>query len=263
MPGPHASSTARRAAVGNNDCHVCAHRGFPSRSRPAGRPARAGARARCATGGVQILTVLQSSDELLPELLELAHAVRMKWCGPEVEVEGIVSLKTGGCPEDCHFCSQSGQFTSPVRSVWLNIPELVKAAEQTARHRRQRVLHRRRRARPRRAADEPDARGREGDQGGRRHRGRRLAGHADPGAGRRPGRHGRAPLQPQPRGRPLLLPAGRDHALLGGALGHLPDGPRLRHGAVLRLPGRHGRDRRAARRAGRPARPSSSPTRCR
>lgn len=80
----------------------------------------------------QILTVLQSSDELLPELLELAHAVRMKWCGPEVEVEGIVSIKTGGCPEDCHFCSQSGQFTSPVRSAWLNIPELVKAAEQTA-----------------------------------------------------------------------------------------------------------------------------------
>jgi biotin synthase len=42
-----------------------------------------------------------------------------------------VSLKTGGCPEDCHFCSQSGQFTSPVRSVWLNIPELVRAAKQT------------------------------------------------------------------------------------------------------------------------------------
>ncbi len=56
----------------------------------------------------------------------------MRWCGPEVEVEGIVSLKTGGCPEDCHFCSQSGQFTSPVRAVWLNIPELVEAAKQTA-----------------------------------------------------------------------------------------------------------------------------------
>ncbi len=80
----------------------------------------------------QILAVLKSGDELLPDLLALAHDVRMKWCGPEVEVEGIVSIKTGGCPEDCHFCSQSGQFTSPVRSVWLNIPELVKAAEQTA-----------------------------------------------------------------------------------------------------------------------------------
>ena len=80
----------------------------------------------------QILAVMQSSDDLLTDLLALAHDVRMKWCGPEIEVEGIVSIKTGGCPEDCHFCSQSGQFTSPVRSVWLNIPELVKAAEQSA-----------------------------------------------------------------------------------------------------------------------------------
>ncbi|MFL6156850.1 MAG: hypothetical protein ACJ72D_12195 [Marmoricola sp.] len=80
----------------------------------------------------QILRVMRTSDEALTDLLALAHEVRMKWCGPEVEVEGIVSIKTGGCPEDCHFCSQSGQFTSPVRSVWLNIPELVKAAEQTA-----------------------------------------------------------------------------------------------------------------------------------
>jgi biotin synthase len=80
----------------------------------------------------QILEVLRLPDDDLPALLELAHDVRMKWCGPEVEVEGIVSLKTGGCPEDCHFCSQSGQFSSPVRAVWLNIPELVKAARQTA-----------------------------------------------------------------------------------------------------------------------------------
>ncbi|MFL6155556.1 MAG: biotin synthase BioB [Marmoricola sp.] len=80
----------------------------------------------------QILRVMKTSDEALTDLLALAHEVRMKWCGPEIEVEGIVSIKTGGCPEDCHFCSQSGQFTSPVRSVWLNIPELVKAAEQTA-----------------------------------------------------------------------------------------------------------------------------------
>jgi biotin synthase len=49
-----------------------------------------------------------------------------------VEVEGIVSLKTGGCPEDCHFCSQSGLFPSPVRAAWLDIPSLVKAAQETA-----------------------------------------------------------------------------------------------------------------------------------
>ncbi|WP_144118750.1 biotin synthase BioB [Catellatospora sichuanensis] len=79
-----------------------------------------------------ILEVLRLPDSDIPAALQLAHEVRMRWCGPEVEVEGIVSLKTGGCPEDCHFCSQSGLFSSPVRSVWLDIPSLVKAAQQTA-----------------------------------------------------------------------------------------------------------------------------------
>lgn len=80
----------------------------------------------------QLVDILRLPDAALTDLLELAHQVRLTWCGPEVEVEGIVSLKTGGCPEDCHFCSQSGQFASPVRAVWLNIPELVEAARETA-----------------------------------------------------------------------------------------------------------------------------------
>ena len=80
----------------------------------------------------QVLQVLRLPDDRLDELLALAHEVRMRWCGPEVEVEGIISLKTGGCPEDCHFCSQSGLFSSPVRSAWLDVPSLVEAAKQTA-----------------------------------------------------------------------------------------------------------------------------------
>ncbi len=80
----------------------------------------------------RLTEVLRLPDDRVPELLALAHEVRLAWCGDEVEVEGIISLKTGGCPEDCHFCSQSGQFSSPVRSVWLNIPELVQAAVETA-----------------------------------------------------------------------------------------------------------------------------------
>ena len=80
----------------------------------------------------EILEILRLPDDRIPDLLDLAHRVRMKWCGPEVEVEGIVSLKTGGCPEDCHFCSQSGLFPSPVRAARLDIPGLVDAAKQTA-----------------------------------------------------------------------------------------------------------------------------------
>ena len=75
---------------------------------------------------------LRVPDERVDELLDLAHEVRLAWCGDEVEVEGIVSVKTGGCPEDCHFCSQSGVFDSPVRSAWLDIPALVRAAKETA-----------------------------------------------------------------------------------------------------------------------------------
>lgn len=79
----------------------------------------------------QALACLRLPDDQVRALLALAHEVRLRWCGLEVEVEGIVSVKTGGCPEDCHFCSQSGRFDSPVRATWLNIDDLVRSARQT------------------------------------------------------------------------------------------------------------------------------------
>jgi len=84
-------------------------------------------------GEQAVLDVLSLPEDRLDDALALAHQVRMRWCGPDVEVEGIVSLKTGGCPEDCHFCSQSGRFDSTVRAVRLDLPSLVEAARQTAR----------------------------------------------------------------------------------------------------------------------------------
>jgi biotin synthase len=80
----------------------------------------------------QVLEVLRLPDDRVEEALALAHDVRMRWCGDAVEVEGIVSIKTGGCPEDCHFCSQSGRFETPVRAAKLDIPSLVEAARETA-----------------------------------------------------------------------------------------------------------------------------------
>ena len=70
----------------------------------------------------------------VPSLAALAHEVRLAYCGPEVEVEGILSAKTGGCPEDCHFCSQSSRFESPVRpTAILDLDEILAAAQETAR----------------------------------------------------------------------------------------------------------------------------------
>ncbi len=70
----------------------------------------------------------------VPSLAALAHEVRLAWCGPEVEVEGILSAKTGGCPEDCHFCSQSSKFeTGVLATPFLDTDEVLRAAEETAR----------------------------------------------------------------------------------------------------------------------------------
>jgi biotin synthase len=71
-------------------------------------------------------------DQFVPALAALAHEVRLEWCGPEVEVEGILSAKTGGCPEDCHFCSQSAKFPTVVAATpFLDTEEVMRAARET------------------------------------------------------------------------------------------------------------------------------------
>lgn len=56
-------------------------------------------------------------DDRVVALAALAHEVRLAWSGATVEVEGILPAKTGGCPEDCHFWSQSSRFDSPVKAT--------------------------------------------------------------------------------------------------------------------------------------------------
>jgi biotin synthase len=73
-------------------------------------------------------------DRSVPALAALAHEVRLAHSGPTVEVEGILSAKTGGCPEDCSFCSQSSRYDTPVKATpFLDTDEVLRAAEETAR----------------------------------------------------------------------------------------------------------------------------------
>jgi biotin synthase len=77
------------------------------------------------------LAALPDSD--VPALADAAHAVRVAWCGDMVEIEGILSAKTGGCPEDCQFCSQSSRYDTPVKAVpLLSHDEVLAAAQETA-----------------------------------------------------------------------------------------------------------------------------------
>ena len=108
-------------------------------------PTPAEARARIAAAAMALLDErrLLDADELaglavVPDesvtgLASVAHEVRLAWCGPAVEVEGILSAKTGGCPEDCHFCSQSSRFDTPVKATpFLDTDEVLAAAAETA-----------------------------------------------------------------------------------------------------------------------------------
>jgi biotin synthase len=80
----------------------------------------------------ELTTLAELPASHVPALAALAHEVRLAWCGDTVEIEGILSAKTGGCPEDCHFCSQSSRFDSPVKATpFLDMEELLEAARET------------------------------------------------------------------------------------------------------------------------------------
>ena len=84
-------------------------------------------------GADELAALAALPDGAVMALASLAHQVRLAWCGPEVEIEGILSAKTGGCPEDCHFCSQSSRFDTPVKATpFLDRDEVLAAARETA-----------------------------------------------------------------------------------------------------------------------------------
>lgn len=50
----------------------------------------------------------------LMELIDQARAVHRLYHHPyEVQICSLISIKTGGCPEDCKYCSQSSRYTTP------------------------------------------------------------------------------------------------------------------------------------------------------
>jgi biotin synthase len=69
----------------------------------------------------------------LPEVIALAHRVRLAWCGSEVELESLVNAKSGACAEDCAFCSQSAHFDTGVDVYpFLDLDDVLAAARDTA-----------------------------------------------------------------------------------------------------------------------------------
>jgi biotin synthase len=68
------------------------------------------------------------------DLLYRAQTVhRAHFDANEVQISTLLSIKTGGCPEDCAYCPQSAHFTTSVKSEKLMAREDVLAEARKAR----------------------------------------------------------------------------------------------------------------------------------
>ncbi|SFD93803.1 biotin synthase [Paracidovorax konjaci] len=81
---------------------------------------------------------VQAIQELLDlpfmDLLWRAQAVhRQHWPAGDVELATLLSVKTGGCPENCGYCPQSAEFDTGVKAQKLMSVDEVTAAARAAR----------------------------------------------------------------------------------------------------------------------------------
>ena len=61
------------------------------------------------------MTVLRSPEERILELLQAAFRVREKYFGKKVIVHLLINAKSGLCPEDCTYCSQSAASQADIQ----------------------------------------------------------------------------------------------------------------------------------------------------
>lgn len=80
----------------------------------------------------QVMALLTAPWEDLKGMAKSAHA---EHAAPDVQQCELLSVKTGGCPEDCGYCSQSAHYKTPVKPEPLLSVETVKAKAHEARSR--------------------------------------------------------------------------------------------------------------------------------
>lgn len=63
--------------------------------------------------------VLDAPDDDVLDLLDAAYRVRRRYFGRRVALHLLVNAKSGLCPEDCHYCSQSKLSTADIQKYPL------------------------------------------------------------------------------------------------------------------------------------------------
>ncbi|WP_091833386.1 biotin synthase BioB [Marininema halotolerans] len=82
------------------------------------------------------LSVLKSDDQELLPLLQAAFRVRSHYFGKKVKLNMIFNAKSGLCPENCGYCSQSIISTAPIEKYTLLKKDVLVAGAREAMERK-------------------------------------------------------------------------------------------------------------------------------
>ena len=81
----------------------------------------------------EALAVLRTPDERLPALLQATFTVRQRYHGKRVKVCVLQNAKSGWCPEDCGYCSQSSVSKAPIdKYPFLSTEQLLDGARRAS-----------------------------------------------------------------------------------------------------------------------------------
>ncbi|MDQ0970161.1 biotin synthase [Neobacillus niacini] len=79
----------------------------------------------------EALEILNSSDMELLEVLQGAYVIRHHYYGNKVKLNMLINTKSGLCPENCGYCSQSSISSAPIEKYrMVDKDTILKGAEQ-------------------------------------------------------------------------------------------------------------------------------------
>jgi biotin synthase len=73
----------------------------------------------------QALSILECPDEDVLLLIHAAFQIRKQYFGKKVKLNMILNAKSGLCPENCGYCSQSSISTAPINSYRMVDKETI------------------------------------------------------------------------------------------------------------------------------------------